>query len=359
MVARGGDFLRLAEKLKQWTGEPNLHELTSHHYGIDIIDAYPYKGVLFLRTDGGEFALKHFQRTKSTIAALQELQESKSSNSYPLALPIQTKSGKWSFSGFHRTYSLIPWKIGRKPRRTRRGDWIFATKALARFHRDSAQLEKPKTLLDLFSQYRWKEKVAYEAERLQNFVYASAWTEKPNELDQTWSSQAGYITHLIETALQLYQEINGEELEKSLQDKGLLCHGSFHRDNLLFTENGVQILDLHHTFWNTSLQELAVWIEYVYGQTGNIHLIEELIHVYQKKVGLKPEHLNLFYCYSLFPNFYTSFYSSAFDDNKSVKEQVQHLVEAWRREQIRARYLQQLSTILPLQEYKIAEINWL
>lgn len=348
----------IAEDLKRWTGEIRLPELITYQYGIQVEDASPYQGVIWLKTDQGEFALKQYRQDKQTYQALKQMQELSEDESYMLALPIPTKTQSHFFSGFHRTYSLIPWVHAKKARRKKRKDWLRATDALVAFHRDSMEIEKPKILTQFFRPTNWKEKANYESNRLQNYIQASAWTEQPSEIDSLWNRQSGYIRHLLDTSLQFYEDIDGSELERSLQTKGKLCHGSFRREHCLLEGNSVTLLDLHHANWQTSAEELANWMEYAYGQTGSMELVSEILNRYQQVIDIKEE-LPLIYCYTLYPNQYVLGYTRIFQDDSVDQEHAAALRRLWQQEQARTRYLQGISQLPAYQEMNVAKITWL
>lgn len=359
-VGREGDRMEISTQLKEWTGESRLLELIDYHYGLHVTKAKPYKGVIFLRTDEGDFLLKNYRQENKIYQALDELQRNwGEERSYSLALPIKTKDGSRHFSGFHRTYSLLPWIKGKKPKRHRLRDWMKATEALASFHLDTGSLEKETSWLSLFRDQNWYEKAGYEANRLQNYIYASAWAGQPSELDQVWEKQAGYIRHLIDTARKVYEQIDGTNIEKSLLSKGKLCHGRFHRDNLLQSEEKTVFLDLHHADWKLGASELADWMEYAYGQTGSIDLVDRILQRYQEITGIEEEELPIIYCFSLFPMYYTARYSQAFDEEKSDEEQLSILQKLWRREQERTAYLHHLKELPAFHQTKEIQIKWI
>lgn len=354
---RKGDWMEIAEDLKRWTGEVRLPELIHYHYGIQVEEASPYQGVIWLKTDQGDFALKYYHQEKQTYQTLQQMQELSQGKSYTLALPLTTKNQSHFFSGFHRTYSLIPWTYAKKVRRKKRKDWLRATDVLATFHRDSTNYEKPKILSQFFRQNTWKEKALNEANQLQNFIQASAWTE-PSEIDSLWNKQSGYIRHLIHTSLQLYEDLNGPELEKSLQTKGRLCHGSFRREHCLLEKDHVTLLDVHHAEWRTSAEELANWMEYAYGQTGSMALVSDILDRYQQVINIEEE-LPMLYCCTLYPNEYLLGYIRIFQDESMDQEQAIALQRLWQQEQARTGYLHAISQLPAFQKMEVAKITWL
>lgn len=304
--------------LTNWTGEPRLVELLEHHFGVRTIAAEPIQGVIKCTTDYGPFILKRVRdgekkRWHFIVDVAEHLSKVEPRQSR-IPSPIFTHSYKPYFDGFQYSYTLLPW-IDAEPIQFKSvEDWHKASKGIAHFHQCTRGFVPHKRDHKFEKIGNWSKDWMRLHQRAEVFRLAVKWAETPSEADQLWLQSSGYITGLMENALQYFEQLDGDNLCLQLAEHGKVCHNNLNRHHLLSDQHEhIHLLDWNHCNSDVRAKDIAEWLLYAYGRTGSRSVLEAILKGYQVVSPLEESEYALIYASLLFPEKLFEVLSAVYD----------------------------------------------
>ncbi len=299
--------LKSREDWAYLTGEERLDDWLGLHYGLVLRSVEPIGGIVRLKTDQGSYCLKRVRiGEKDRWQIIRELTDFLSdhpSRKIIIPPPILTQRQKLFFEGYRFPYVLLPWIEGVTPPLTKASVWKSLSKDMASFHLSTKKFtpakvpEKWNRLKDWGS---WWSKVY---EQMEIFHLAANWTSIPTEMDETWLDISSYSMSIMENLLKYYERIDGKKLCQEASEYGKVCHGRWHRGNLLIHPDGVTVLlDWNEAVLDVRAADIADWLLYAYGRTSNPEVMKIILSGYQEVSPLTEADYSLIYARMLFPN---------------------------------------------------------
>lgn len=290
-------------KAARWTGEERIGELLKAHYGLFLEGAVPVGGVLKIETNRGIFALKrageggerHWQGVDELGRHLVAV------NADRIPLPLRTRSGRVTFTGYVQSYVLLPWIKGKPIPYASPKDFTDVSRRLARFHAGTRGFRPSGGRFHFRDSWtrNWKRAI----DRIGLYRVAVDWSGAPSEADFVFRDAAPYAEGMAENALRYLQRTGVDPLSPEIIRRGRVCHGNLHGGNLLRDARGaVRFIDWNRMAWDARARDIAQWLLYAYGRTGSLDLVSVLLREYQHADPLKEEELVLIYALMLYPH---------------------------------------------------------
>ncbi|MBS7529819.1 phosphotransferase [Hazenella sp. IB182353] len=290
----------LNRKIGAWTGEKRLPELLSVQYGLKLQEVEPVEGVLKLYTNEGIYVLKRVPKEMTEyLYLLIELAE----HTPFVTVPIHTIRNKPYFDGFCHRYCLLSWTDTYSPRSFQHvTDWIAATEAIADLHAQTRNFKEKKNYKLIQKDHTWKIEWEKDYKQIEIFNVAARYTPNPTPLDHHWLKAAAYTTGLVESIIQHYEKLNGDEAWQNSYALGKVCHGNLHRKNILFDQqNQIKFIDWNQVRLDSRMYDLTKWIWYAYGKTGSLPMMKQILQRYHQNVPIQESEFTLMYLRSLYP----------------------------------------------------------
>lgn len=298
----------LEKRLDRWTGELRLTELLKHHYEIEVQQVEAIRGVCKLYAKDGTYVLKRVhpkdKERWNLITDLAPWMEENTNGVIRIPCPMVSKRNKQPvLHGFARSYVCLPWMNGSDFDWNQPEGWLKATRYLATFHQASAawnptkkyKTEKMKDRLN-----SWKE----QTQKHEIFTLASKWTHIPNEVDTVIAKSGIYYQGLLESLLEYDQKSEGPSIRKETEKYGKLCHNRIYRHNWIKQKKECVLLDWNHLSQDVRSSDLAKWILHVYGSTGSLPLVEQVIRNYHEVNPIQEGEHALIYSQIVYPERY-------------------------------------------------------
>lgn len=289
------------KRMARWTGEERIGELILAHYGLHVEGAMPVGGVLKIYTTGGTFALKragkggepHWREVAEVGRHLLPAEGGR------IPIPLCTRSGRVTFAGYVRSYVLLPWILGRPIPYTRTKDFRDTSRGLARLHAGTRGLNPSLFRMRVSWSRAWERTI----DRIGLYRVAVDWGGSDAEADDAFRDAVPYAEGMVENALRYLHRAGVDPLSPEIASRGLVCHGNLHGGNLLRDERGaVRFIDWNRMTWDVRSRDIAQWLLYAYGRTGDLDLLAVLLKEYQREDRLLEEELCLIYALFLYPH---------------------------------------------------------
>ncbi|MBA4602759.1 phosphotransferase [Thermoactinomyces mirandus] len=288
------------------TGEERLGDWLSLHYGLVLQSIEPVGGVVRLDTDQGVYVLKRVRFGEKDrwqgIRELADFLSGKKDRKVIIPPPILTQGRKTFFEGYRYPYVLLPWIEGVTPTLTEAEVWRNLSRDMAYFHLSTKEFAPVKIMEKwnrLGNWHPWWSKVY---EQMEIFHLAANWTSIPTETDETWLNISSYSMGIMENLLKYYEQIDGEKLCQESAAYGKVCHGRWHRNNLLIDPDGVTVLlDWNEAVLDVRTADIADWLLYAYGRTSSREVMKIILSGYQEVSPLTEGDYALIYARLLFP----------------------------------------------------------
>ncbi|MFS8612466.1 Ser/Thr protein kinase RdoA involved in Cpx stress response, MazF antagonist [Planifilum fulgidum] len=293
--------MSVLEKVTRWTGEERIDELLLAHYGLRLEGAAPVGGVLRIDTDRGAFALKragkggeaHWRGVAEVGRHLRFAEAGR------IPVPLRTRSGGYTFAGYVQSYVLLPWIPGKPVPYVRPKDFRDTSWGLARLHAGTRGLSPPPFQARVSWSRAWERAV----DRIGLYRVAVDWSGVAVEADDAFRDVAPYAEGMAENAIRYLHRSGADPLSPEIADRGLVCHGNLHEGNMLRDERGaVRFIDWNRMAWDVRARDIAQWLLYAYGRTGDFDLVAALLKEYQRADRLMEEELCLIYALFLYPH---------------------------------------------------------
>ncbi|MEW9031535.1 MAG: phosphotransferase [Planifilum fimeticola] len=289
------------EKVARWTGEERIGELLLAHYGLRLEGAVPVGGVLKIDTNRGTFALKRAgEGGESHWRGVAEVgRHLLAAEAGRIPVPIRTRSGGHTFAGYVQSYVLLPWILGKPVSYTRLKDFRDTSRGLARLHAGTRGFRPSSFRLRVSWPRTWERAI----DRIGLYRVAVDWSGSAGEADAAFRDAAPYAEGMAENALRYLHRSGVDPQAPEIASRGLVCHGNLHGGNLLRDERGaVRFIDWNRMAWDARARDVAQWLLYAYGRTGDLDLLAVLLTEYQRADRLMEEELCLIYALFLYPH---------------------------------------------------------
>ncbi len=260
------------------------------HYGIDVevlreYEFYPLKativaGALRLVTDRQTVFIK-----RSTVAndqhlhAIFEAVEGLAARGARVMRFLHTKYRDPYVIHETGCYYALPQLSGRMPDLDSPQEFMAALATLAEWHVSAKVkhgiLYQPRRV-DLT--YEWNAARA----KLQIYREYALEREEPTELDTRYLAIREDLDRQVGISLAKLRQIPYEQIIQTAVQRGHLCHGSFVRQNLLVTKDGLYVLDHDHLYEGSQMIDLAHYLHrYGAQQSFDIELCQRGLATYE------------------------------------------------------------------------------
>ncbi|SFS65759.1 phosphotransferase [Marininema halotolerans] len=295
----------LKATLKDWTGEPRLPEILEHHYGVRMKEVSPIGGVLHLRTDHGEYALKRVrEREEPRWTLLRKLAHHLSeSGERRIQAPIKTRKGAITIAGLRNRYVLLPWIDAQIREWHRDSHWPRVALSLARLHTDSRGFTPPQNTMALNHVGKWQRLWGEMEKNLNMLKMAADLSEKMSPVDQVWVRHCSFAEGMMENAHKYLEKVGGDEAVIASRKGGEIAHCNIHRRNVLWdSRDNVHFIDWNCVTLDVRSRDLARLCLYAYGHTGDLNAPIAVLKGYQEIAPLENDEYGLIYAQLLFPH---------------------------------------------------------
>ncbi len=149
----------------------------------------------------------------------------------------------------------------------------------------------------------WSRAWERAVDRIGLYRVAVDWSGVAVEADDAFRDVAPYAEGMAENAIRYLHRSGADPLSPEIADRGLVCHGNLHEGNMLRDERGaVRFIDWNRMAWDVRARDIAQWLLYAYGRTGDFDLVAALLKEYQRADRLMEEELCLIYALFLYPH---------------------------------------------------------
>lgn len=291
------------EKVARWTGEARIGDLLLAHYRLRLEGAVPVGGVIRLDTRQGSFALKRAgEGGERRWREVEELGKHLfAAKAIRIPIPLRTRSGRLTFAGYVHNYVLLPWIAGKPIAFARPRDFQDVSRGLARLHEGARGFPLLSKGADIRASWirLWEKAI----QRMGLYRVAVEWSGRSVDVDSVLRDAAPYAEGMITNALQYLHRTQVDSLSPEVALQGRVCHGNLHGGNLLRDEQGsVRFIDWNRMAWDARARDVAQWLLYAYGRTGDLDLLGLLLQDYQHANPLREEELYLIYALFLYPH---------------------------------------------------------
>lgn len=299
--------LKSREDWAHLTGEERLDDWLSLHYGLVLRSVEPVGGVVRLETDQGSYGLKRVRIGEKDrwqgIRELTDFLSDQPNRKIIIPQPILTQRRKTYFEGYRFPYVLLPWIDGVAPLLTKASVWRNLSRDMASFHLSTSKFTPAKIPEKWNRLTNWESWWTRVYEQMEIFHLAANWTSIPTEMDETWLNISSYSMGIMENLLKYYERIDGKKLCEEAAAYGKVCHGRWHKDNLLIDPSGVTVLlDWNEAILDVRAADIADWLLYAYGRTSSREVMKIILSGYQEVSPLTEGDYALIYARLLFPD---------------------------------------------------------
>ena len=270
------------EKVARWTGEARIGDLLLAHYRLRLEGAVPVGGVIRLDTRQGSFALKRAgEGGERRWREVEELGKHLfAAKAIRIPIPLRTRSGRLTFAGYVHNYVLLPWIAGKPIAFARPRDFQDVSRGLARLHEGARGFPLLSKGADIRASWirLWEKAI----QRMGLYRVAVEWSGRSVDVDSVLRDAAPYAEGMITNALQYLHRTQVDSLSPEVALQGRVCHGNLHGGNLLRDEQGsVRFIDWNRMAWDARARDVAQWLLYAYGRTGDLDLLGLLLQDYR------------------------------------------------------------------------------
>ncbi|SHE81666.1 Ser/Thr protein kinase RdoA involved in Cpx stress response, MazF antagonist [Seinonella peptonophila] len=290
------------EELIQWTGDMQITGYLDEHYQLEVKQAKKYRGVIQLATNRGLYALKEVADGEQNRIRLWAEVGKQLQPNLSMLTPIETKSGQVTFRSAERTYTLLPWAKAMPIRLRTVSEWEWVTQRIAEFHLSSQQIELSRSYHRYRQVGKWGAKWRNAFRQLELYLQATDWSITTSDRYQAWNHFVVTSTNRMGGLIRYYNQMDGDQLCIKMYQYGKVCHGNLHRHHLLIdTRGNLHFVDGTQMVLDCRTYDLAKWLLYAYGRTGNIRFTLRLLHAYQQIAKLESSEYAMIYAQMIFP----------------------------------------------------------
>ncbi|QKG84084.1 phosphotransferase [Kroppenstedtia pulmonis] len=258
------------------------------------------RGVLYVETSGGAYALKKTPASLRKISFLHQWLQKLMDQGYDHLLPwIKTRSGETYVKMADSVWYALPW-FGEEVKPTGSISAYVLIRQLARFHRESHAFVESgspyQTQVDQKRVDNWKQK----KDELKEIKSAISQREFISPFDKVILDHEGFLQKALSFSVQGLDKFR--QYQKGIPPRYTLVHTRLAPENVLFEGDDWKWIDFDHAVLDSPVRDIATFMRRFISMEGDqVWDPRALLDIYESEWPLKGQEKKLLALYLAYP----------------------------------------------------------